>query len=966
MNHPQKKQTVACVLLVLAAGGSMAADGWDCHRGGADGKEWVCGTDQDKSARPKSAAQQAETTSPENAQTTEAAKSPERDRTQQPTDTTPQGTATELTQQTGRAQTADKAVATEKAEPKAEENPQANTAAGKNLPRPGWTCRASAGKEWDCNLIGADPRGEAHSVSESRHPTVNWAQSGDMTKEDEQRFSGILQKMPANPWVASCTRSRYEWSQGSSEFFTSDADRLLREHSPLEIQANQAELLKGETSNFQGSAELIRADQKLYGNFVTHNQGSGVVNAQGNVIYREKGLSFASDTAFMDLDKDQGVLRNSQFILEGAPARGTSRITHIESKSKSRYETATYTTCPPGDQSWVLHATNATIDKESGEGSAKNAWLEFKGVPFLYTPWMNFPVSDKRKSGLLAPYFGYSKQNGFDFTLPYYFNLAPNYDFTFMPRYLSERGILLRGDFRYLDDFGQGRMVADIVPWDSKNQETRGQVGWVDKSRWTDHIDSQVDLHLISDPRYIYELGNLLAINSSTFLRSWAQANYTGGEFLGGSYSANLMADYYQSMDPAVQNVNYPYRRLPQLTLNYNRDMFGSGLQFQTSTELANFDQQYKVHGQRMNIRPRVYYPFRDSAGYITPSLALQHTQYWLQNTGPLEASSFSRTAPIFSLDSGAYFDNDFTLFNSPMQQTLEPRLFYLYVPKVDQPYNYNYGVGVGGVGYQGLNFDTAEYDFNFYQLFRENRFAGNDRLSDANNITPALTSRLISQKSGLERLKLSVGKVFYLTDPQVVLVPNGPQTTNKDNIIGEFSSMLSEHWSLRGTGQWNYNRDRIDRGQLALQYNNLANHLINLSYRYRRDPYAGSIPPYPVDPYYPRTINQTDVSTRMPIGGGWFGIGRWQYDLASQITVQSMLGVEKETCCWRFSLVGLHYANGATGAVVTPSTTSTQNAIYFQFELKGLGRLGDQIDQLLMQNFSGYRSDNISPVIYP
>lgn len=260
------------------------------------------------------------------------------------------------------------------------------------------------------------------------------------------------------------------------------------------------------------------------------------------------------------------------------------------------------------------------------------------------------------------------------------------------------------------------------------------------------------------------------------------------------------------------------------------------------------------------------------------------------------------------------------------------------------------------------MNFDANEYDFNFYQLFRENRFAGVDRLSDANNITPALTSRFISQDSGLERLKLSLGKVFYLTDPKVVLVPDGPQTTNKENIVGEVSSMLSEHWALRGTGQWNYNKDRVDRGQVALQYNNLANHLFNLSYRYRRDPYAGSVPPLPSNPYNPRTVNQTDVSARLPIGAGWFGIGRWQYDLASQVTVQTMLGLEKETCCWRFSLVGLRYINGATGKVVTGKDTPANNAVFFQFELKGLGRFGDQMDNFLLQNFSGFRADHEVP----
>jgi LPS-assembly protein len=280
----------------------------------------------------------------------------------------------------------------------------------------------------------------------------------------------------------------------------------------------------------------------------------------------------------------------------------------------------------------------------------------------------------------------------------------------------------------------------------------------------------------------------------------------------------------------------------------------------------------------------------------------------------------------------------------------------------VTQPYDYNCVSGVC----QGLNFDSNEYDFNFYQLFRENRFAGNDRLSDANNLTPALTTRFINQDSGLEWLKLSVGKVFYLTTPSVTLVPNGPQTTVKNNLIGEVSSALSDHWTFRSTGQWNYDKNRFDRGQVSLQYNNYANQLLNLSYRYRRDPYSGSPIPYPPNPNNPRSINQADISTRFPLAPGWFAIGRWQYDLANQVTVQTMLGLQRETCCWRFSLLGLRYINGTTGQVATSDNVTANNAIFFQIEFKGLGRFGDQIDSLLMQNFSGYRTDYDLLTTYP
>lgn len=1004
MTLPNRKPIYFWVLLALGPADVFAA-GWDCLPGDV-GKDWVCVSGTRKptatglnskipSASPKAADSKTRSAEePENSsKETESSRSKTAGRAK-PAETEDQADESERQDEeestapepSNRQTPVKKAGLAPNTPPPANSNGSATPAPeGSVTTKSGWNCRPSADKTWDCSLSGPDSHGEAHIVGTGESQAESWSQSSDMTRQDEQRFSRILARMPADPWALSCGRRNNEHTV-SSEFLLSDADRTLREKSPLQITADRAELVHGEASNYLGGAELKRADQSLFGDFVTHNSKGGVINAKGEVIYREKGLALAGDTAFMKLNSDEGILRNSQFILETVPARGTSRVTHIDSKTKSRYETATYTTCPPGDQDWMLHASHVTLDKDAGRGTAKNAWLKFKGVPFLYTPWMSFPIDDRRKSGFLAPYFGYSKLNGFDFTLPYYLNLAPNYDLTLLPRVLSGRGELLRSDFRYLTDYGAGRLFFDIMPWDRQEQKTRGQVGWINQSRFSEKITSQIDLHLVSDNLYIQQLGNLLAINNSTFLRSFATLNYGVGELFGGSYTANLMVDYYQSLDPTITDKNLPYRRMPQLNLTYNRAIGDTGLQFQSAAEITRFDQQYLVNGERLNLRPRIYYPFRDVAGYVTPSLSLQHTEYWLQNIGPTESSNFSMTAPIFSVDSGAYFENDFNLFDSPMQQTLEPRLFYLFVPKVTQPYEYNPGytlvinpyTQLPIYGYNGLNFDSAEYDFNFYQLFRENRFAGVDRISDANNITPALTTRLISQNSGLERLKVSVGKVFYLKDPQVVLSPayNPPPPTYKNNIVGEVSSMLSEHWSLRSTTQWNPSFNRLDRQQAVLQYNNFNNNLLNISYRYRRDPYDGSNPRYPDNDFNPRTINQTDISTRLPIGLGWFAIGRWQYDLASNVTVEAMAGVEKETCCWRFSLIGLRYVNGVTSnsgtlttvtgtTVVTANDTTVNNAVFFQFELKGLGRFGDQVDTLLLQNFSGYRTDYELPGIY-
>jgi LPS-assembly protein len=948
-----------CPLLAsLAYGQAWAAAGWDCQRGGKDGKEWVCVTGKKKPgigaetpaakprlevepAGPGAARRQAQPERAPEAPVAGAERAPQKPVAKPGPETPPAPVAKPFPEHLP----APKAPATAEetripeapSEKESEKESEARAAAELSSQKPGWTCRAGKNKNWDCGLAGADPRGMAHPAGETAVAAgvSNWLLASTITREDEARFSNILKHMPANPWIYSCNKPKHEYTT-PTEFLLSREDELLRERSPLDIHSDRAELLHGESSNFRGMAELSRADQRLYGDFVTHNNQSGALNAQGNVIYREKGLSFSSDTAFLRLKTNQGVLRNAQFILETVPARGVARVTHLDSKTRSRYESVSYTTCPPGDQDWLLHADQARIDKETGRGVAKNAWLEFKGVPFLWTPFMSFPVDDRRQSGFLTPSIGVSKLSGLDIQVPYYFNLAPNYDLTLSSRILSKRGFLLRGDFRYLTDYGKGRAIADILPYDALRNSTRGQFGWVNDSVFAQNLRAHVDLHYVSDERYLYELGSLLNVFDRRNIRSWGSLDYRGEH-----YALSARSDYYQTVDPDIAAEDRPYYRLPQLLFKYDRGVFDTGLRFHADAEAVNFVHSSKVDGERVNLRPRISYPWRVPAGYITPSLALQHTQYWLNLSNDQKANfsdSFNRTAPIFSVDGGTYFERDFAWGNTPMQQTIEPRLFYLYVPKVKQPYK--------------LNFDSAENDFNFYQLFRENRFSGGDRLADANQVTTALTSRLIDQSTGLERLSLSVGKIFYFRDREVSLKNDGTKSVGKSNIVAEVSSALTDAWSVRTTSQWNPNTGNIDRGRIGIQYNNHNNELLNLGYRYRRDPFPND--------GIAQSVEQTGIDFRLPFAAGWHAIGGWSYSLRNQVTVAALLGVQRETCCWRFSLIGLRYLNGVLNDNgVNNVSVSSNNAVFFQLDLKGLASFGDDVEQFLARSLSGYRTED-------
>ena len=825
--------------------------------------------------------------------------------------------------------------------------------------RPGWNCRTGEpgenGKEWDCALTGADPGGAAHTVGESGEATQYWSQSPTITREDEQRFQRVMSLLPANPWANACSGLRKRDTAPMTEFLLTPAEREQREHEPLEAYSDYFEMLDNEIVNFTGTADLVRADQKLWGSFVSHNTYANTLNARGNVVYQEEGLTFASDTAFLDMDTDRGVLRNTQYILEAVPARGTSRLTHLDSNTVSRYETATYTTCPPGNLDWLMHASNVRIDKDSGRGVARNAWLEFKSVPMFYSPYLSFPVDDRRQTGFLPPSFGSvfgsnsKNATGFQFNAPYYFNLAPNYDLTFTPRIMAKRGVLAQGEFRYLTENSRGRALLEAMPWDAVRQQSRGQAGLQDDTRLAENLRLHIDGNYVSDERYLRELGNPLNIVNWRYIRSNGSLTYSGS-----NYTVQTLADYYQTIDPTIPPSAQPYYHLPQVSFNIGQPIGDTGLVASGLADISSFQHTssgLRPVGERLNLKPRLSYPLQSAAGFFTPSVTLHHSEYWLEDVDRWQywapkssrlvstrENSLSRTVPLMSLDSGVYFEREFNLGQSSMLQTLEPRLFYLYVPYRDQR-----KIPV---------FDSSEYDFTIYQLFRENRFTGNDRVGDANQLSFAVTNRFIEQSSGLERLRLSVGGIRYFQDRRVNLFDQADPTLTDDasktlrgyrtqpdsNLIADAFSALSPDWSLRTAGQWNPERGRIDRGQVGLQYNNRANQILNLAYRFRRFQNQDAV-----------SLDVTDVSFRLPISQGWYTIGRWLYSLEDQVTLDSFFGFERETCCWRFTLLGRHYIND-------PKQTLANNGVFLQLELKGLTRLGDQVDQFLRRTVSGYR----------
>ena len=836
------------------------------------------------------------------------------------------------------------------------EPPLKTATLNKNNSRSGWNCGASPQKStWNCEPTGS-PSGSTETEisantiftgSEAPHsnepetfqkPLISLLDPA-FNHQQEQIFTTLTSKLPYDPWE-NCGAGPMK-----KRNFISSAN--LREVTPLDVKSNFAEIFDNEISDYSGNVHINRADQHAIAHIANYDNVSDVMNLQGDVYYNEDALALHTEAATINLANDQAKLRDVEFISPTTPLRGWAGSYFRKSKTLSQYTDVAYTTCRPGNQDWVIHASELEMDKVTGQGTTKNTWIEFKGVPVIYTPYLSFPIDDRRLSGFLSPTFSSTRYSGALIAAPYYWNIAPNYDATLTPRELTSRGPLMAGTFRYLTEKATGKVSAEFMPNDSQLNTSRYLLSLKNSSVINPSLSSNMDLNLVSDSSYIATTGTALSFVNYNYLKSSANLNYN-------KYGFNFIAaaDSYQSINAATPNTALPYRRLPQLNLNYAHDFSGFPLHTEVQNEFVDFQHTNNiVEGQRLNTRPSMSVPIQTASTYITPKFSIQNTDYTLNNGPANSPVAISRTLPIFSTDSGLYLEKNINFANSNYVHTLEPRLFYLYVPSANQS-----SIPV---------FDTALYDFQFNTMFRENSFSGTDRIQNANQITTALTTRLVDDSTGLERLKLNVGEIFYFNDRQIgvptalangSVVNMGASKDAESNLVTELSSELSKQISVNTGAQWNPIRNDIERVKANIHFKNQNNELFNVGYIYRKNPLI---------PEGNNNITQTDTSFRWPIAKDWHLLGRMQYSLLYGDIQDSFIGVEKENCCWRFRLLARHYMNNVTiinNQVVVATTGSTvpgssQEGVFFQIELKGLTGFGDDVDQFLQKSIYGYRT---------
>ena len=680
------------------------------------------------------------------------------------------------------------------------------------------------------------------------------------------------------------------------------------------VSADEADLVDTGTSVLQGNVQVIQDGRQIQADKVNVTRPEQVLDAFGNVQFWDDGLYVTGDTAHVDMETEFATVDGAKFVFLDAHGSGGAEKITLTSRNLARVEGATYTTCDPGQEDWVLVADDIELDRVTEWGTARNVTVKFKGMPIFYSPWMNFPLTDKRKTGFLTPSYRLSGETGFEFHLPYYWNIAPERDATLTARGMTKRGILLAGEYRYLSDLGYGQLGVEYLPNDSERGEDRAAVSFQHDTALASGWETDIDVDWVSDDDYFEELGTDLTIASTRFLERRGDLIYRARR-----WSALARVQDYQTVDQTLLVADRPYKRLPQLQFNAATPNRNRQLNADVQAEFVNFDRSSGVIGTRATLNPTVSYPLRGTAGFVIPKAGVEFTTYSLDGQAASADDTPARILPTFSLDSGLLFERDLQLGDGQYVQTLEPRAFYLFVPHEGQD-----DIPV---------FDTGEYTFSFAQLFREDRFSGSDRIGDANQVALALTSRLLSQGSGEELLRASIGQIYFFRDRDVQLSPgDGVETDGTSDLVAELSAQIYDDWRLTTGFQWNVDDRQTNRNTLRLRYQPDTERVLNLEYRFVRD-----------------AVEQTDLSFRWPIKNNWGVVGRWNYALPESRTLEAVGGIEYNSCCWSARAVARRFQTNTDGEF--------DNAIFLQLELKGLAGVGRSTADFLRRTIPGYRN---------
>lgn len=697
-----------------------------------------------------------------------------------------------------------------------------------------------------------------------------------------------------------------------------------------------------------GDVHLEQGNRSADAARVTLDHGTRDAMLSGGVQIIEPGLVMRGERAEVNLDTRAARVEDVQFVLLDSALRGRSDSVARDTAGDLYMDRGTFTRCEPGNRNWRVSARSVEVEEGEVFGTARHAVLRVREVPVLYTPYMRFPVSDERQSGWLFPNFGYSETDGIDVSLPYYFNLAPNYDATLMPRYIAERGEGLEGEFRHLSGWQETTLRGGFLYRDERfdgelDREdfdrllAAGEIGgdFEPEDRWLYAIDhegrigrvtTRIDYTAVSDRDYFRDLGSDLGVSSEIELERRGEIRYaSGGLFM------NLWAQRFQRLDEGRID---PYQRLPQLDVGYTRRLLGP-LEGSLGASFVSFDRDNDdltgvnaIVGNRLHVEPRLRLPLSAPWGFLTFTGGYRYTGYDLRDVPDTVDEDPVRRIGMGSAHGGLFFDRPLRLFGADLVQTLEPQVYYLYQAFSDQ---------------SALpRFDASVLTFGYSQLFRDNRFTGIDRIGDANQAAVGVTTRFVDARSGREYVRASLGEIVYFRDRRVTLAgaPGEAESRSSSALAGELSARLPGAWSLTGTVVWDPHENQVDEGAVALQYRRDNRHIFNAGYRKRVQ----------------GDIAQSDLSLYWPVSRHFGVIARWNYDFDSGRTIEGFGGIEYNDCCWQIRVMARRFLDSPTGRDL--DLVEADNGVFLQVVFKGLAGVGGKVESMLQRGIRGYRSE--------
>ena len=673
-----------------------------------------------------------------------------------------------------------------------------------------------------------------------------------------------------------------------------DRGRIQRSAAlPMDIRADDMIAPGDAPMRFSDNVKLVYGDQNLETDELIYDPKTGDVMVPGWLNYTDALVRLKADSARYNTESSTGQFENARYYIAGAAGAGNAGLVLMTDETHARVKRFDFTTCDVEDPDWQLKAGDVDLDFERGVGTARNARLEFKGVPILYSPWLSFPLNDERKSGFLYPQFGSSSDNGIDLAVPWYWNIAPNQDATFTPRLIGDRGFMLGSEYRFLTRSQGGTFNFDYLPDDDAENRDRWLGRIRHQARLARNWTSRLDFNRTSDEDYFLDLGNDLDSSSIPFLRS--SLTISGRATF---WDMKTTFDTFQVLDRDVREDREPYNRLPRVEFDGDWPL-PAGLAFRLNSEAVYFERSEGVTGLRADVLPELALRIVRPGWFLEPAVGLRGTAYSLEDAESGEDNP-ARIQPILSVDGGLVFERRTA---SGRLQTLEPRAFYLYVPGREQ---------------QDLPlFDTRELTFSFAQLFQTNRFSGPDRQTDANQVTLALTSRLLDDDDGRSIVDASVGQILFLDNPSVGLRSSTPEDNRSVSAsVGEINWRPTDRFLVSAGLQWDPEDNETDVAAFGLRWQGQDARQVQLGYRFRRD-----------------SVDQVDVRARYPVTGNLNLISRVNYSFKDSTPLELLGGIEYESCCWAIRASIRRY--------IRDRESDKRTAFFIELHLKGLGSLG-------------------------